>query len=211
MKFNGINLLLILLAPVAVLLVIVLLIYPLQALLFDREKPLKKLLKDKRRTFRAAAKQKRSNLRKMVKETGARPSEEQLEEFSKEMKAMGKEYLASSWTTTKEIIRVHNEESGFSDLVREKVDNSAVFYIASMFLTVVGLPIALGLSAYVLPKSAGRETYLFLLVLPVIGCWLGYKGHMAQSQPKKNALVLSIVVNVFYAIFLTYGILRLGK
>ncbi len=116
-----------------------------------------------------------------------------------------------SGETTKEIIRVHHEKSGLSDLVKVKVDNSAIFYIASMLLTLVALPIALGLSAYVLPKSAGRETYLFLIVLPIIGCWFGYKGYMSQSQQKKTGLVLSIVVNAFYAIFLTYGILRIGE
>ncbi len=119
MELTGINLLLILFAPLALILVIVLLLYPLQARLFDREKPLKKLQEDKRREFREATEQKRADLRNLVKETGGRPSKEQLDELGKEIKDMGKEYLNSTWSTTKEIIRVHNEESGFTDTLNE--------------------------------------------------------------------------------------------
>lgn len=211
MEFTGTNLLLILLVPIAFICVIVIFLYPLQIRLFDREKPLKKQLKDKGKELREKAKQKIDKLKKDVIEKGECPTKEQMEDVRGEIKAIQKEYMHYSWDKTKEIIKVHNEESGFTDLLKEKVDNSSVYYVTSMLLTIIALPITLGLSAYVLPKSAGRETYLFLLALPVIGCWLGYKGYMAQSQQKKSALILPIVVNAFYAIFLTYGILRLGK
>lgn len=211
MEFNGINLLLILLAPLALIFVIVLLISPLHARLFDREKPLKKDIKDKGAEFKKEIKQKLRDLKEITTEHGTPPSPEQIEDFRGELKSLRKEYTAFAWNKTKEIIKVHNEESGLNDVIKQKVDNSAIFYVASMVFTIIALPIALGLSAYVLPKSAGRETYLFLLILPFIGCWFGYKGYMTQSQQKKTALILSIVVNAFYAVFLTYGILRLGK
>ncbi len=213
MEFNGINLLLILLAPVAAILVILLLIYPLQSRLFDREKPLKKQIKDKGTEFKKEVKQKLKDLKETTMEQGKCPTEEQLEEFKGKMKALRKEYRDFTWDTTKKIIKVHNEESGFSDTVKElkvKVDvgTSAFFYIGSILLTPIALPIILGLSASFIPQSAGHSAYLFLLSLPAVGSWFGYKGYV--SQQKKVALLLCLLVNALYCIFLAYGILRLG-
>ncbi len=211
MEFNGINLLLILFAPVALIFVIVLLIYPLQSRLFDREKPLKKEIKDKGTEVKKEVKQKLNDLKETAAEQGIPPTQEQLEEFRGELKALRKEYTDFMWDKEKEIIKVHNEESGFSDTVKElKVDvgNGGFFYIASMLLTLVGLPILIGLRASFLPRSAGTSTLYVLFILPAAGCWLGYKGYVAQQ--KKPALILCLSINIIYAIFIAYGILNLG-
>ncbi len=216
MEFTGINLVLILLAPLVVIFIIVLLLYPLQIRLFDREKPLKKQLKDKGKELREKAKQKIDKLRKNVIDKGECPTKEQVEEFRGEMKALQKEYRHFSWDTTKEIIKVHNEESGFSDTIKElKADRGSpatFLYLGSMLLTPVALPIIVGLSTSFLHSTAGHRipplAYLILLVLPAVGCWFGYRGYV--SQKKKVALLLCLCINALYAIFLIYGILRLG-
>ena len=222
MELTGVNLLLILFAPLGVIFVLVLLLYPLQARLFDREKPLKKQLKDKRQEFKEELKEKQQEFFKNTIEQGERPSKAQLEEFRGEIKELGKDYLHNSWATTKEIIKVHNEESGFSDTVEElkkdlKVDGgtSAFLYLGSMLLTPVALFFfavsGLGTLFFRLfgTESHGHQPfeYLLYLIFPAFGIWLAYRGYAGYQ--KKAALNICLLINAVYALFLIYSVLTI--
>src|SRR5512135_3243591 len=125
------------LAPFIILVVIVILVSrPLRARIFDRTKPLNYMLQKRRQRFKEEAKAKRASLDKTIKETGEWPAK-QIEQVENEIKALGKDLMAYSWDTTKEVMRITNEESGFFFSIK----NSTAFYISSMLVTPITAPI----------------------------------------------------------------------
>jgi len=90
------------LAPFLIIIVLAILLSPLIDRLFKRDKPLKDLLIEKRKRFKEEAKQKKAEFEQNIKESGGCPSKEQFDQFHDEMKALGKDYMETTWDITKE-------------------------------------------------------------------------------------------------------------
>ena len=119
------------------------------------------------------------------------------------MKALGKDYMETTWDITKERMSVRAEEL----CLNKRIENSKVFYVASMLATPISAPIVLGLSSYFIPETSGGNLRLLLLPLSMAGAWLGYKGYM--SLQNKKALALCLSMNALYGAFLLLGAILL--
>ena len=192
------------LAPFLIIIVLAVLLSPLIDRLFKRDKSLKDLLIEKRKRFKEEAKQKKAEFKQNIKETGGCPSKEQFNQFHDGMKALGKDYMETTWDITKERMSVRAEELGLN----KRIENSKVFYIASMLATPIPAPIVLGISSYFIPETSGGNLRLLLLPLSMAGAWLGYKGYM--SLQNKKALALCLSMNALYGAFLLLGAILLS-
>lgn len=104
---------------------------------------------------------------------------------------------------------VNQSNQTLSD-IKLNISRSTIFYLCSMMLTPIALPIIVGLSSYLLQAGwmITPRAYFALLALPTAGSLLGYFGYLEQR--KIMAPLLCVIVNSLYTIFLIFGIIQLG-
>jgi hypothetical protein len=169
---------------------------------------------------------------KFIKTFDDCPSREDIETTIKEMGILSRLAIIASFRG--QLVRTDNKppESGIMEPVSiaplkitvktvfetlgadEVIPSAAMSFIASMLLTPIIFPIMAGLSATLFPQSfdaAPSLMYGLLLVLPGLGCWLAYRGYMAQASRTRTALYLGIGMNIAYGASLIFGIVTLAK
>ncbi|MBI5634454.1 MAG: hypothetical protein HZA15_13370 [Nitrospirae bacterium] len=216
------NLLLIIFAPLVVIAVIFLFISPLVRKNFDTDKPIEKELDQKRHEFRDQLKEKRQEAKQLFDEgvkVGEPPSRESIDQLTEEVKSIGKNYFRFASDAVGRINKTRQKESGLADFKNEITldgGNSTFWYLASMLLTPIGIAIStmLGLTSSFRNAVASSEQgaplgYLIFLILPAVSCWVAFKGY--AGYPKKVALLLCLLLNAVYAIFLVVGVISNGE
>jgi uncharacterized membrane protein len=211
MELSGIKFLLIYLSPVAVFAVLmfflILLLSPLINRQFDSNKPIEKELKEKLRADRELI------------EEGIQKGNISCEEIAthlKEERRLIREGLRRIW-------RARREESGWNDFMKaSRIDtnvSTTFLFVGSMLFTPMAISIAfIGisvLSKLILqsvgitePSAFSTAGYFLLLILPAVGFWLANKAYKGSNN--RLALMLCLLINIIYAVFIIYGVFRLG-
>jgi hypothetical protein len=216
MEFTGLNLLLILFAPIAVIFILMLLLNPLIRKAFHRHKPLEKQIQEKTRELDEQIQAKKKELIKNQQS----PSKEDMELFKKEVNALWEEHNRYVSDAKKQNRKIHKEESGIKDVENEivmDVKKYMLWFVGSMAFTPIALSfiVLLGLNKMLfqlfnISKHSEFSTtmYLIFLIFPAIGFWLSYKGY--KDYKNRLSLILCLLINTLYAGGIIYGVFRLG-
>ena len=206
------NLLLIILTPVAVTFILMIFMAPFINKVFDRHKPIENEIKTQTEKLKLQIEEIRN---KIIRDDSGNLTNEKFELYKAEIHDLKKRYSLFVSDSLKEIKSVRREESGLDDLLKElkqikPIDggSSAVWFLGSLLLTPLALLFASSLFVRLLGASYHPKQYLYFLIWPIIGFLLAYKGY--KNYNKVLALMLCLGLNIIYAIFMTYGVLRLG-
>lgn len=218
MEFTGLNLLLILFAPVAVVFILMLLLYPLINKVFHRHKPIEKQMKVKKEEFKEQSKVIRNQVIHAASEQF--PSQQKIYGLMGQMHTLRKIYFRFVSDALKQFREIRKEESGFKDIENEMkrtISNYTLWHVGSMLFTPMAflLLIISGLNTIYLKFFGISEhselpiiEYLLFLIFPAIGFLLAYKGY--KDYKNRLALILCLLINTLYTGGIIYGVFRLG-
>lgn len=204
MELTGINLLLIIFTPVAIIFILMIIMSPLINRVYDRHKPFENEIKNEHEKY---IQEIRNNM------TEDRVNKNYL--YKAEMHDLKIKHTRFINDRLKRIIKTRREESGLDDLVKEireikpsDGNGSTVWFLGSLLLTPFALFFTSPLFNRYLESSSQSQQYLFYLIWPVVGLGLGYKGY--KGYKKGLALMLCLGLNLIYAFFIMYGVLDLN-
>ncbi len=211
MELTGINLLLIIFAPVAFLYIFMIIMAPLINKTFDKHKPIEHEIKTKDKQIEHRIEE----IINKLKEDSEHLNNDKIERYRAEIQNLRIHRMQFVTDRLKKIYKIRREESGYDDVLREikeikptDSNGSAMWYLGSLLLTPAALLIT-GLLFYEFIESSYQSNqYSQYLIWPIIGLGLGYKGYKVYK--KWLALMICLSLNTIYAIFITYGVLTLS-